>query len=247
MQCARWIGGKVEGQFLFPGRGGGGKQPMRCGRFERYWAQAQDGALDSRRLMLLEKHLDTCARCARLVDALEGLDAVLDEVVNGPVTPPPYLGSRIRAGLEGTQPARPKSRQWEARWLRPLFAGAMVAVAFLLGALTRELHQLNRWLRTGRSQPVVIEFQAPGAREVRLVGDFNAWGREEAPVRVIRSGDRWVFKLTLEPGRYRYAFVVDGRKWLPDPRAPGIIPDGFGGRNSVLYVTPRQDLLSRSL
>ncbi len=220
---------------------------MRCGRFERYWAQAQGGLPDPGRRTALERHLETCARCARLVDALEGLDAVLDEVVNGPVTPPPHLGGRIRAGLARTRPARPRPPRWEGRWLRPLLAGAVVAVAFLLGALTRELHQLNRWLHTGRGRPVVIEFQAPGAREVRLVGDFNAWGRDEAAVRVTRSGDRWVFRLTLEPGRYRYAFVVDGRKWLPDPGAAGIIPDGFGGRNSVLYVTPEKGFTSRSL
>ncbi len=222
---------------------------MWCGRFERYWAQAQDGTLDPRRRAALERHLETCDRCAWLVDAMEGLDAVLDEVVNEPVLPPPYLESHVREGLGRTQPACPKPREWNGRWLRPLLAGAMVAVAFLLGALTRELHQLNRWLQSGRGRSVVIEFRAPGAQEVRLVGDFNAWGRDDTSVEVVRSGDRWVFKLTLEPGRYRYAFVVDGRKWLPDPGAPGIIPDGFGGRNSVLYVTPGhgQDLRSRFL
>ncbi len=218
---------------------------MRCGRFERYWAQAQDGTLDPQRRMALDRHLETCARCAGLVDALEELDAALDEVVNEPSAPPPSLGMRIRAGLEDVRPLplRPRGMPW----LRPLVAGAMVVAAFVLGVLARELHQLNQWLRAERGQEVVIEFHSPHARDVRLVGDFNAWGREEAPVEVIRSGDRWVFRLTLEPGRYRYAFVVDGRKWLPDPRAAGIIPDGFGGRNSVLYVTPGQGLSSRSL
>ena len=39
-----------------------------------------------------------------------------------------------------------------------------------------------------------------------------------------------------------YAFVVDGREWVPDPYAPGI-GDGFGGINSRLTLlspdTPR--------
>ena len=47
---------------------------------------------------------------------------------------------------------------------------------------------------------------------------------------------RWVFELELTPGRYQYTFVIDGKKWLPDPNATGIIPDGFGGMNSVLNV-----------
>ncbi|NOY44559.1 MAG: hypothetical protein GXP50_03785 [Deltaproteobacteria bacterium] len=112
---------------------------------------------------------------------------------------------------------------------------AALVLAFFVGLLAREVHRLNAVLGA-QGEVVVIEFAAPDAREVRLVGDFNDWGRSPGRVSAVRQGDRWVFRLRLEPGRYQYSFVVDGTRWLPDPNAPGIIPDGFGGRNSVLYV-----------
>jgi len=86
------------------------------------------------------------------------------------------------------------------------------------------------------TEKVVLQYESPGAKEVGLVGDFNDWGRKEIPIRARRVDDRWVFQVELEPGRYQYAFVVDGKKWLPDPQATGIIPDGFGGMNSLLYI-----------
>jgi 1,4-alpha-glucan branching enzyme len=46
----------------------------------------------------------------------------------------------------------------------------------------------------------------------------------------------WTIEMPLAPGRHRYAFVVDGGQWLPDPAAPRAAGDDFGTPSSVVTV-----------
>jgi 1,4-alpha-glucan branching enzyme len=71
---------------------------------------------------------------------------------------------------------------------------------------------------------------------VALVGDFNGWDRTATPLRPAGSAGAWVVSVQLPPGRYRYAFLIDGVRWLPDPVAPRAPDDDFGTSNSVLMV-----------
>ena len=123
----------------------------------------------------------------------------------------------------------------------------MACLAFFAGLLVREVRQLNQWAREGGLQPVVLEFQAPDARRVQVVGDFNDWGRQALPVKAEQRDGRWVFRMDLAPGSYQYSYLIDGKRWLPDPGATGIIPDGFGGQNSLLYVSNNGDGRAQSL
>lgn len=81
---------------------------------------------------------------------------------------------------------------------------------------------------------VVFRLHDPGAAEVVLVGDFNAWDPGRTPLRRGADGE-WIAVVALAPGIWRYAFVVDGR-WIRPPDAPRYEPDGFGGENGVLEV-----------
>ena len=47
--------------------------------------------------------------------------------------------------------------------------------------------------------------------------------------------DLWSLSVKLQPGRYEYMFVVDGR-WVTDPNAIAHADDGFGNRNAVLLL-----------
>src|SRR2546425_12770616 len=70
---------------------------------------------------------------------------------------------------------------------------------------------------------------APRAARVALVGDFNDWDAARTPMRPSqRGGPVWTAVLPLPPGRYRYAFLVDGSRWLADPTAPAARDDEFG-------------------
>ena len=45
----------------------------------------------------------------------------------------------------------------------------------------------------------------------------------------------WMAKLPLEPGRYRYRLVVDG-KWITDPHNQYVEANQFGELNNVIEV-----------
>jgi 1,4-alpha-glucan branching enzyme len=76
---------------------------------------------------------------------------------------------------------------------------------------------------------------APGAGSVALVGDFNDWDSTATPMHATRNGGLWSITLPLAPGRYRYAFLVNGSRWLPDPAAPRA-QDDFDAPSSVVTV-----------
>jgi hypothetical protein len=80
---------------------------------------------------------------------------------------------------------------------------------------------------------------APGARSVALVGDFNDWAPGATPLRAADGGGLWAVELPLQTGRYQYAFIVDGERWVVDPKAPRAVEESFGPPNSVITVGER--------
>lgn len=85
-----------------------------------------------------------------------------------------------------------------------------------------------------------FELVAPQAGSVALVGDFNDWDPRRTPMTFLsRERGVWAAELPLGPGRYRYAFLLDGARWQADPRAPAAVDDDFGTPSSVLTVEGR--------
>ena len=81
---------------------------------------------------------------------------------------------------------------------------------------------------------------SPVAR-ANLAGDFNGWNTASTPMS--RGDDGvWRASATLQPGARLYKFVVNGDRWLQDPRNPDAEPDGHGGSNSVLRLGPEANL-----
>jgi len=77
-----------------------------------------------------------------------------------------------------------------------------------------------------------LALRAPDARGVEVFGDFNAW--RPVPARRASNGV-WYADLTIPPGRYRYAFRVNGVEWrVPDGATA--VDDGFGGKSAWLEV-----------
>lgn len=77
--------------------------------------------------------------------------------------------------------------------------------------------------------------QQPKATRVTLVGDFNGWSREATPLEVSEDGSTWTTTVSLEPGRYDYAFVIDDQRWTPDPLAM-TRRDEFSTETSILRL-----------
>jgi len=82
---------------------------------------------------------------------------------------------------------------------------------------------------------VTFDLKYSGAREVSLIGEFNNWEPEAAPMRLL-GGDMWRVTVFLPPGTYTYKFLVDRKTRIADPQADTIEPDGFGSLNSIITV-----------
>ena len=71
---------------------------------------------------------------------------------------------------------------------------------------------------------------------IAIAGDFNNWNPSDTLLEDHDGDGIWTATLNLEPGRYEYMFVLDGKQWVPDPNAIRFVKDGFGNRNSVLEI-----------
>jgi hypothetical protein len=80
---------------------------------------------------------------------------------------------------------------------------------------------------------ILFVMPATNAQDVSVVGNFNNW--EATPLTDDNGDGIWTVSIPLSPGRYEYAFVVDGRWWGQDPLADGYV-HSFGEYNSVRYV-----------
>ncbi|MES2180430.1 MAG: isoamylase early set domain-containing protein [Gemmatimonadota bacterium] len=85
-------------------------------------------------------------------------------------------------------------------------------------------------------QPVQLVFQSAAATRVRVVGDFNGWDKEQAPMTRDPASGLWSATVRLRPGRHVYAFVVDDTLWVRDPRAAAAQDADFGRPGSVILV-----------
>jgi hypothetical protein len=77
---------------------------------------------------------------------------------------------------------------------------------------------------------------APNAKHVALVGDFNDWDQASTPLLKVAANGVWTAEVKLPPGRYAYAFLLDGQQWIADPGAPPAVGDDFGRPSSVVTV-----------
>ena len=74
------------------------------------------------------------------------------------------------------------------------------------------------------------------ATTVSVVGDYNEWNIAATPLTLERGA--WSVSLPTTQGRHVYAFVIDGERWIADPRAPRATDTDFGRPGSVIIVQP---------
>lgn len=166
------------------------------------------------------------------VDVGEGLEQrVMKEIAPLPVPSAP--GPAVRFGAWLLRP--------HAITVRPVLpVAAAAALLMVAGVLTwrpgTDVAPPGVGAAPTDATPVRFVLVAPQATEVMLVGDFNDWAAGATPLRGSVSEGMWAVEVPLPPGRYRYAFIVDGATWVPDPTAPRAIDDDFGHPNSVLTI-----------
>jgi Glycogen recognition site of AMP-activated protein kinase len=170
----------------------------------------------------------------------DALNRMIDRL-REPVEMDPRLDARVMARVASQGFGARATLVWE--WLRRPRAVAISPIAGL--GLAAAAAVLLWVLPTRTPQPVAppaadvtpVQFVvvAPGAESVALVGDFNDWDARLTPMRAGRDGRLWTVTIPLPPGRHRYAFLVNGARWLADPSAPRA-PDDFGTPSSVVTV-----------
>jgi Glycogen recognition site of AMP-activated protein kinase len=121
---------------------------------------------------------------------------------------------------------RRRARVWQSS------GAAAVVIAAIGGVIAVRSHRVE-------TAGTVVQFALPipGAHEVVVVGDFNHWDTHATPLRRTASGT-WRASVRLTPGAHIYSFVVDGRRWIPDPAAPVAPGSDFGAPNSLMTVAP---------
>jgi hypothetical protein len=85
--------------------------------------------------------------------------------------------------------------------------------------------------------PVTFTLSYQRAERVSVVGSFNQWNPASHKMHQLGNRNTWVLELRLPAGRHEYAFLVDGKMVVPDQSSPFYQSDGFGNRNSVLFVS----------
>lgn len=69
---------------------------------------------------------------------------------------------------------------------------------------------------------------------VAITGDFNNWSEEGIALEL--EDGVWKVVLKLDYGIYQYKYIVDG-EMISDPAGEASMPDGKGGKNSIIEVT----------
>ena len=179
--------------------------------------------------------------------------------LRAPVRVSPQFDERVAAAIRRPDPVPVRLWHWlaEPRALTFSPLGAAVWAAVLVVAVVGADRALMRRAAapgvrvpaavataapaagTGREQVVQLVFIAPGAKSVAVAGDFNDWSTRATPLHRVSEGGAWAVTIPLPPGRYAYAFVVDGRQWAADPLAPRAPQEDFGIPNSVILVGHR--------
>jgi 1,4-alpha-glucan branching enzyme len=81
---------------------------------------------------------------------------------------------------------------------------------------------------------VSFSLEAPKAREVILVGDFNDWSLKKHAM-TKNSNGLWTKAVMAPPGQYEYKFLVDG-EWWTDPGNDQTCTNTYGTTNSIVSV-----------
>ena len=74
----------------------------------------------------------------------------------------------------------------------------------------------------------------PDAGQAAIAGSFNGW--RAIPMQKAGRDGYWEISLDLEPGEYRYSFILDDGRRVADPTVWAREKDDFGTENSIVEV-----------
>ena len=99
----------------------------------------------------------------------------------------------------------------------------------------RENEKRHRYSAKNTVVQVNFMCEAPKAKAVSVVGDFNDWNPEANQMKRHLDG-YWKSSIQITTGHHCYQFLVDGERQL-DPRANGVVKLNGDSRASLLSVS----------
>ncbi len=85
------------------------------------------------------------------------------------------------------------------------------------------------------ARETIFFINTPNAKDVFIAGEFNQW-KIDGESRLSRlDNGTWEKKVALNPGKYRYKFVVDG-EWIMDMKNSEKEPNPYGSFDSVIKL-----------
>ena len=169
----------------------------------------------------------------------------------------PRVVARILSTVEGRPRRWWRAVTWPSAPFSLMATGSLIAASLILGFFTRQATERPDDARqlaglpaartlslvpasrvTGDAQPLPVQFTLRDVRAARvaLIGDFNGWSGAATPLEPGAVAGTWSVTIPLSAGRHVYAFLVDGKTWMTDPRAQTAQDLDFGRANSVLIV-----------
>lgn len=141
---------------------------------------------------------------------------------------PSDFSERVLAALPQKRKGRP-GVWWPShgRWIAPALAGA--AATLLMIFVSGRFH-------SPAQVGFHFELHAPGADKVELLGTFNHWETGNIVLDGPDASGHWTATVELPEGRHEYIFLVDGERWVTDPKGATHRPDGFGRVNTVIRI-----------
>jgi len=158
------------------------------------------------------------------------------------ITPPPGLSGRIMQQIDNTDftAFRKPLHLFSPKIVIPVCA-LIICIAGIAVIKNKFIGSKYDDYSVLMNNQITIDFvvSAGEANTVSLIGDFNDWDMDSCRL-VKQDKGVWKTSLVLAPGRYQYQFVIDGKKYLPDPKAKEYVKDGYGNTNSVIEINKRR-------
>jgi hypothetical protein len=120
---------------------------------------------------------------------------------------------------------------------KPIGQPAPDAVAITAaGSQPTQVRAVSANERESMPVPQQFVFNYRGAHRVALVGDFNRWDPNSAPMNRSPDGEMWSVTLPIAPGRHMYGFMIDDSLFMLDPRMPKARDPDLGAEGSIVLV-----------
>jgi hypothetical protein len=224
---------------------------MNCPKNKKLLNFYLDQTLDRDTTKQVEEHLKSCSTCQEEYLKLKKIVSALNSI--SPQVAPTELTKNIMAKISQEEiqiqsswidqlkrqisvPSLSFPRKWEYIFSFRLVGVTAAAAIIIFFAFTFIFNLPNTSSICSAKVQFSLKLNDAKIHTVAIAGDFNSWNQMDNLLEDPDGDGIWTGTLKLKPGRYEYMFVLDGKKWVPDPNALRYVKDGFGNKNAILEI-----------